>query len=113
MYVISWQDRFPKLAHCMPVSVMKPGDEEEFDDDGEADSDCVQAAWTPATPTSTKKSPKKRPKPQDSGTSEEDEVEQVKPKKSEAKKKDITPTTTFQNRVERAKGAKPTATKKK
>ena len=98
MYVISWQYWFRKLADRMPLPVMKPGNEEEFDD-GEADCQCAQAAQTPATPASTKKSPKKRPKPQDPGTSEEDEVEQVKPNKSKANQKDNTPTATFESNI--------------
>ena len=33
MYVVRWEDWFPKLSHCMLVSVMKPGDEDEGEPD--------------------------------------------------------------------------------
>ena len=69
VYVVSWEDWFPKLSHCMPVSVMKPGDEDEGDDDGEGESDSGQSV-PPPPPTpphpqapGTKKIPTKRPKP--------------------------------------------------
>ena len=48
MYVVSWEDWFPKLLHCMPAAVMKPGD---GDDDGKGESDSGQPVDAPPPPS--------------------------------------------------------------
>ena len=58
MYVVTCEDWFPKLSHCMPVSVMKPGDEDEGDDDREGESDSGQPVDPPTPqPPGTKRPP--------------------------------------------------------
>ena len=71
MYVVSWGDWFPKSSQCMPVSVMKPGDEDECDDDGEGRSDSGLLVEPPAL--GNKKTPTKLTKPQDPGSSDDEE----------------------------------------
>ena len=60
MYVVSWKERFPKLSHCMPVSIMKPGDEDDGDDEGEGESDSGQAVDPPPRPKATRRPPSLR-----------------------------------------------------
>ena len=58
MYVVRWEDQFPKMSHCTLVSVMKPGDEDEADDDGEGGgSDNGQLVDPPPPPARAPRRP--------------------------------------------------------
>ena len=75
-------------------------------------SQRVGKQWTPHSPApGIKKTPTKHPNSQDPGSSDDDEY--AGHRKTKQKKEDAKPTTTFHNKVQRAKGAKPTATKKR
>ena len=93
----------PSLTHCLLVSVMKPGEDDE--NDGDEGSDSGAPADALAQSNNAKKTPTKRPKELEPYS--DSIIEEVNKKKPPKKKKDATPTATFQSRVDRAKGAKP------